>query len=123
MKLEEIEEYFESSLYEMSNFKSNKTGLPDYIKLWVRTEPVGLPHAKYRVKFDHSQNGYAVFAIWGDDAQQIEGDWKVSSKDLLKIKELIRLNIGSLRKHIDGLEDSGDLSNALLSSKNHILKS
>lgn len=123
MKLEEIMEYFEPSLYEMSNFRSKTTGLPNDIKLWVRTEPTGLPHTKYRVKFDHPQKGSAVFAIWGDDALQVEGDWKVKGKELRKIQSLVKLNVNSLRKHIDGEEDSADLTMALQSNKPIILKS
>ena len=94
----------------MSNFGSDFTGLTSGTKLWIRTEPTELPHTKYRVKFDHPQNGSAVFALWGDEPIQVAGDWKVSGKDLKKITALINALHNELRSHIDGTIDSGELS-------------
>lgn len=108
----EINEYFRHDLYEMSNFFSNNTGLSAGIKLWVRTEPKGLQHVKYRIKLEHPQNGSAVFALWGDDIQQVAGKWKVSGKDLEKVKLLISSTKNDLIKHINGETSSGDLANA-----------
>lgn len=113
MKLTEIQEYFESSLYEMSNFRSDTTGLTSGTKLWVREEPTELPHTKYRVKFDHPQNGSAVFALWGDEPIQVAGDWEVSGKDLKKIVALINALHNEIRGHIDGVVDSAELGVAL----------
>lgn len=113
MKLSELTEYFEPSLYEMSNYGSTTTGLPSGVKLWVREEPKGLPHSKYRIKIESSR-GHAIFAIWGDEAQQIEGEkggnWKVSGKDLKRIQTFVRLCHNELRAHIDGTMDSGQLA-------------
>lgn len=109
----EIREYFQMSLYEMSNYSPEDTGLPSGTNLWVRTEPKVLPHVKYRVKIEHPQKGKAIFAIWGDDAEQIDGpkggDWRVSGKELKKIKFLIRLTHEQIRSHIDGTLSSGQL--------------
>lgn len=107
------EQYFEHSLYEMSNFRSDRTGLSPGITMWVRTEPTGLLHSKYRVKFDHPQHGSAVFALWGDEPIQVAGNWIVSGKDLHKIQTLVATSINDIRSHIDGTEDSADLGDAL----------
>ena len=119
-ELKEIQEYFEQSLYEMTTFNAKRTGLSSGTGLWVRTEPKGLSHTKYRVKFDHPQHGSAVFALWGDEPVQVAGDWVVSGKDLKKIKTLINLTHNHLRNHIDGIEDSGDLSDALQKYKTQV---
>lgn len=110
MRLNEIQEYFDASLYEMSNFNSNTTGLTPGTKLWVREEPTGLPHTKYRVKFSHPQHGSAVFSVWGDEGIQVAGNWKVTGKDLKLIQQLIRNSHQHLRDHIDGLIDSAELA-------------
>lgn len=122
MKVEEIVEYFKPSLYEMSNFQHHTTGLPSGTRLWISAEPEVLPHVRYRINIDHPQRGSAVFAIWGDDAEQVEGDWKVSGRDLRKIKTLVTLAKDSLRKHIDGLGDSADLASVLLKIKPEVEK-
>ncbi len=109
MKLDEINEYFQTNLYEMSNYASDTTGLPAGTKLWIRTEPIVLPHTKYRVKLDHPQFGSAVFSLWGDEAQQVAGNWQVSGKDLKRVLTLIQLTGDALRQHIDGTKDSSQL--------------
>lgn len=113
MKLADLVEYFEPTLYEMSNFHAQKTGLPVGTALWVRAEPNELPHTKYRIKIFNPQKGSAVFGLWGDTCQQVEGDWTVTGKDLLKVQTMVKNSIEHIRKHIDGIEDSGDLSLAL----------
>jgi len=118
----EIMEYFQDNLYEMSNFNNDTTGLPNGTKLWIREEPKVLPHTKYRVKIEHPQHGSAIFALWGDEAQQVGGKWKVTGKDLKKIQMLIYLVGDSLRNHIDGNEDSRELANNLLNAKSKIRK-
>lgn len=122
MKIEELttEEYFQTNLYEMSSYFDSTTGLAPGTKLWVRTEPEVLPHVKYRVKLVHPQKGSAVFAIWGDTAEQVEGDWKITGKDLKKIQTLVSLTKDNIRAHIDGLEDSTSLGNAFHQTKNQI---
>lgn len=110
MKLKEITEYFQENLYEMSNFFDEDTGLPSGTKLWIRTEPNVLPHVKYRIKIDNPQKGSAVFAIWGNEAKQVEGNWRVLGKDLSKIKTLVKLSHSDLIKHIDGEISSARLS-------------
>jgi len=114
---QELNEYFKSNLYEMSTFNSNSTGLDPGTKLWVRTKPTGLPHTKFRVKIEHPQKGSAVFSLWGDETQQVAENWKVKGKDLKKIQKLIFLTGDSLRNHINGVEDSAELSAALKSAK------
>lgn len=123
MKIIEIaEEYFQTNLYEMSTYHDISTGLSPGVKLWVRTEPNVLPHVKYRIKIDHPQKESAVFAIWGDKAVQVTGNWKVTGKDLKKIQKLVFLVKDDLRNHIDGNEDSIQLGNALLKAKTTIQK-
>lgn len=109
MKIQDLQEYFEPSLYEMSNFNSATTGLPDGTKLWVRTEPVALPHVKYRIKINHPQKGSAVFAIWGDVPEQVAGDWTVTGKDLSSVVTPIQKTYNEIRAHIDGHLDTADL--------------
>jgi hypothetical protein len=125
MKLQDIFNnwYFRTNLYEMSNFRSNTTGLSNGTELFVRAEPVTLPHVKYRIKISHVQRGSAVFAIWGDDAIQVAGNWKVSGDDLNRIKTLVALNKSHLIKHIDGTEDSADLAISLMNTKQQVLNS
>jgi len=120
VKLEEINEYFAPNLYEMSNFKDTTTGLPSGTNLWVRTEPTALAHTKYRIKISHPQKGSAVFSLWGDETQQVAGNWKVTGKDLKRIETLINLTHNTLRKHIDGEEDSADLTDAFRSMKDKV---
>ena len=121
MKLAEIFEYFQPTLYEMSNYTSDDTGLVPGTKLWIREEPTGLPHTKYRVKFDHPQHGQAIFSLWGDEAQQVAGNWNVSGKDLKKILYLIQLTNKVMRKHIDGIIDSQQLNKIFSKVKQQVL--
>lgn len=120
MKLDEINEYFQTNLYEMSNYSSSTTGLSPGTKLWVRTEPVGLPHTKYRVKIEHPQHGSAVFSLWGDEAQQVTGSWQVSGKELKQVLALIHLTADALRQHIDGNKDSVELGADFLAVKQQV---
>ena len=117
MKLNEIPEYFRPDLYEMSNFWDNDTGLPTGTKLWIREQPKGLPHTKYRIKIGHPQKGSAVFSLWGDEPQQVAGDWEVSGDDLKKVTRLIQLTADVLRKHINGEVSSTDVSNGIQNSQ------
>ncbi len=109
MKATEFSGYFEESLYEMSNFYSHNTGLPDGIIMWVRTEPNGLPHTKYRIEIKHPQKGSAVFALWGDEPKQVAGSWQVGGKDLKAIKILVGKTHNEIRDLIDEKIDSVDL--------------
>ena len=120
MKLDEINEYFQTDLYEMSNYSSEETGLMPGTKTWIRTEPVGLPHTKYRIKFDHPQHGSAVFSLWGEDAQQVAGLWQVAGKDLKQILTFIRLTNAALRQHIDGTKSSGQLAAEFIAVKQQV---
>lgn len=120
MKPTEIQKYFDTTLYEMSNFNSNTTGLLPRTKLWVREEPTGLPHTKYRIKIIHPQYGSAVFAIWGDQPKQVTGDWKVTGKELKQIQYLINNTHQQIRDHIDGYIDSTELGQILKGAKNGI---
>lgn len=120
MKLDEINEYFQTNLYEMSNYNSDATGLPSGTKLWVRTEPIGLPHTKYRIKIDHPQRGSAVFSLWGDETQQVAGSWQVTGNDLKKVVTLIRLTSNALRQHIDGATDSSQLGADFVAVKQQV---
>lgn len=117
MKTTEITNYFRSDLFEMSNFRSRTTGFADGTTLWVRTEPRELAHKKYRINISHPQKGSAVFAIWGDEPMQVEGDWEVSGKDLKHLNTLIRSTYIEIRKHIDGEIDSAELTDALRNVK------
>lgn len=120
MKLKEINEYFEPSLYEMSNYVSKTTGLASGVKMWVREEPTGLPHSKYRIKIGHPQYGSAVFALWGDEPKQVAGNWEVSGKDLIKIQVLIKLTSNQIRQLIDGVIDSTELGLEFMRVKDQI---
>jgi len=120
VKLNGITEYFQSDLYEMSNYGSDDTGLSSGTKLWIREEPKALPHTKYRIKIDHPQKGSAVFSLWGDEAQQVAGNWKVTGGDLKRILLLIKLTHDSLRQHIDGTRSSGQLTMDLLKAKEEV---
>ena len=104
--------YFITSLYEMSNFNSNTTGLTPGTKLWVREEPIGLPHTKYRIKLTHNQYGSAVFGIWGDEPEQVAGNWNISGKLLKDVTALIKRTHEQIRDHIDGILDSSELAQA-----------
>lgn len=109
MKLQEIKEYFQTNLYEMSSFYSGDTGLTDGTVLWVRTEPKVLKHVRYRIKLVNSQKGSAVFALWGDEAKQLEGDWIVTGKELKKVETLVALTRDQIIGHIDGRISSAGL--------------
>lgn len=117
MRLSEIQEYFEPTLFEMSNFRHETTGLANGTKLWVREEPTGLPHTKYRIKIDHPQKGSAVFALWGDETQQVAGDWEVTGKDQKQIQRLLHTTANQIRDHIDGILDSAELGQIFLQTR------
>lgn len=119
-ELVEINEYFQPNLYEMSNYSSDDTGLSTGTMLWIRTEPKGLPHTKYRIKVEHPRYGSAVYAIWGDEPIPVAGNWKLTGKDLKKLNLLIKLMHLHLRNHIDGLESSGQLELNFLKVKDQI---
>lgn len=117
MKLSDLafpsdEEYFRTNLYEMSNYGSHRTGLPPGTNLWVRTEPQQHGHVKYRIKLTHPQKGDAIFALWGDEVQQVGGNCEIGGRELKKVSTLIRLTQEPIRQHIDGLLDSADLNDA-----------
>jgi len=115
-------DYFTENLYEMSNFQSNKTGLMDGTVMWVRTEPIELPHIKFRFKLKHPQKGSAVMGFWGDSAEQVAGDWKLTSQELSQVRRFAALNRAALLSHINGDTDSSDLSNSLLQHKDEVNK-
>jgi len=112
MKTTEITNYFRSDLFEMSNFQPTTTGLSSGTKLWVREEPYGLSHNKYRIKISNPQKGSAVFAIWGDEPIQVAGDWEVQGKDLKELNTLVQSTYLDIRKHINGEIDSAELGYA-----------
>lgn len=101
-EIKEIQDYFQTDLFEMSNYSSDDTGLPSGMSIWVRSEPNGLPHTKYRIKISHPQKGSAVFALWGDEPKQLTGNREITGNDLKKISELIKLSHDSIIKHING---------------------
>lgn len=114
---EECNVYFNTTLFEMSNYGANTTGLMDGSMLWIRTEPNGLPHTKFRFKLNHPQNGSAVFGFWGDDIQQVAGNWTVTGKQLQLVQQFARTNKDSLISHINGQLDSTELGNKMIQSK------
>lgn len=114
------DDYFRTSLYEMSNYGSNNTGLFPGTNLWVRTEPNQHGHVKYRIKLSHPQKGDAIFAIWGNEAQQVAGNWKVTGEELKRVSVLVKQTQQDIRKHIDGLIDSGELATAFQKIKQQI---
>lgn len=118
----ELLEYFNISLYEMSNFNANSTGLTNNCVLWVRTEPTGLPHTKFRFKVTNPQKGDAVFGFWGDEVEQVAGKWNVVGDELKRIQALARINKDALISHINGKIDSSELANALMNNKEQVLK-
>lgn len=120
MKLEQLAEYFRKNLYEMSTWRHTTTGLSHGTELWVRTEPNEHGHVKYRIKIDHPQKGSAIFAIWGDEAQQVDGVWKVTGSDLKKILTLVSLTQKDIINHIDGVIDSAELTDALRAVKSRV---
>lgn len=114
--------YFAENLYEMSNFQSNKTGLMDGTMMWVRTEPVELPHVKFRFKLKHPQKGSAVMGLWGDTVEQVAGDWKLTTQELSRVKRFAHFNNEALISHINGDIDSGDLLTSMLQHKDKVAK-
>lgn len=120
MKVRELIEYFQTNLYEMSNFFDKDTGLPPGTELWVRAEPNELEHVKYRIKLIHPQRGSAVFAVWGNQTNQLRGNWKVSGRDLKKVQTLIMLTRQEILNHIDGIMSSADLTRAFDRAKPHV---
>ena len=117
MKLPELENYFNQSLYEMSNYTSDDTGLSPGTKLWVREEPNNLPHTKYRIKLSHPQYGSAMIAIWGDEPKQVAGNWNVEGKDLKILTTLLQNTHNQIRAHIDGNISSYELGAAFRQTK------
>ena len=114
MKLNEItEDYFLTSLYEMSNYGAGDTGLTKGTVLWVRAEPIALQHVRYRIKLIHPQKGEAIFAVWGDDAEPVKDNkttWSLTGKDLKRVRKLVQLTHEQIRAHIDGELSSGQLA-------------
>ena len=50
-------------LFEMSNFRSNDTGLPSNIEIWVRSDPITHQHNRYRIKVLKDKQWAAIFTV------------------------------------------------------------
>ena len=53
----------EDILYEMSNYQSKVTGLPNNIVLWVRTDLGDHGHSRYRVKIKKDKAWSAIYTV------------------------------------------------------------
>ena len=53
----------EDNLYEMSDFTSEVTGLPNSIVLWVRADSTEHGHSRYRIKVNKNREFSAIYLI------------------------------------------------------------
>lgn len=106
-----LDEFTPNNLYEMSNFGPRTTGLSSSIEIWLRTEPIQLPHSNYRVKIDKNKQYSAIFSV--EQQPQIlkhSHKNKLSANEINEIKDFISNNLSLIIGHIDGKLDSGDFA-------------
>ena len=98
------------SLYEMSNFFPEDTGLP-YV-LWITTKS-GREKHEARVKIANS-DGEAIIMIWGTpEIKSKKGKIRISGKQFKKLSLFIELNREALLAHWSGEISSGQLAKKL----------
>jgi len=76
----------EDELYEMSNFKSKTTGLPESIEIWIRTDLSDHGHSRYRLKVRKNKVWAGIFLV-GKDPKIIK-----DINNSLKEKEIKEIN-------------------------------
>jgi hypothetical protein len=106
-----LDEFTPNNLYEMSNFGPRTTGLPSSIEIWLRTEPIQLPHSNYRVKIDKNKQYSAIFSV-GQKPEILKHNHKnmLTSTEINTIKDFIISNVSLIIGHIDGKLDSGEFA-------------
>jgi len=108
MRINEIEQINEDSLYEMSNFHSNTTGLPKNIVLWVKTDSNEYGHSKYRVKIKKNKKWSAIYTV-GQNPDRVKNiDDKLSGFEQSEIKQFIKNYSTLIINLIDEKIDSAD---------------
>jgi len=106
-----LDEFTTNNLYEMSNFGHKTTGLSSSIQIWMRTEPIQLPHNNYRVKIEKNKEFSAIFSVSKDPTiLKSSHKNKLSKKEIIEIKNFISNYSSLIIGHIDGKIDSGDFA-------------
>lgn len=106
-----LDEFTTNNLYEMSNYGPRTTGLSSAIEIWLRTEPIQLPHSNYRVKIDKNKQYSAIFSV--EQLPRIlkhSHKNKLSASEIHEIKDFILDNLSLIISHIDGKLDSGEFA-------------
>ena len=79
----------EDILYEMSNFPSHITGLPENIQLWVRTDLSTHRHNRYRVKIRKNKQWAGVYLVGQFPEKIADGNVQLTTNEDNEIKKFI----------------------------------
>jgi len=110
----------EDELYEMSNYKSKTTGLPENINVWVRTEVVSHGHSKYRIKISKDKMKWSGTFTVGKNPTFIAGkdQTNLSNKEIKVIIDWVSNYSSLIINHIDGILDSGEFAYEIQKARN-----
>ena len=112
---------FDDTLYEMSNYDSNTTGLDNSITMWVRAEPNKLNHSNYRVKFEKDNMFSAIYTVSSNPviAEETKNKkYMLSNKQKQKIVAFIKKFRSLIIGHIDAKLDSTALGLGIIKDRN-----
>lgn len=104
----------ENILYEMSNFPSSVTGLPQNIQVWVRTDLSNHGHNRYRIKVRKNKQWAGVFLVGQNPSKIADGDIQLSSDEDQAVKEFITKFSSLIISLIDEKVSSGQFENEIL---------
>ena len=98
-------------LYEMSNYQSKVTGLPNNIVLWVRTDLSDYGHSRYRVKIKKDKVWAGIYTV-GNEPEVIKDmrNNKLSNYEDKEIKNFIKQFSSLIISLIDEKIDSADFA-------------
>ena len=102
-------------LYEMSNYHSKVTGLPDNIVLWVRTDSSDYGHSRYRVKIKKNKEWAGIYTVSKNPKQvKILNKNKLTNHEDNEIKKFIKTYSSLIISLIDDKIDSYEFANEIL---------
>lgn len=100
----------EDELYEMSNFKSQTTGLPDNIEIWIRTDLDNHGHSRYRLKVKKNREWAGIFLVSKNPKIVKDINNSLKTKEINEINEWISKYSSLIISLIDDKIDSGEFA-------------
>ena len=109
MKFEDLfDENNEDHLFEMSNFRSNSTGL-NGLEVWVRSDLGNHGHNRYRIKIRKNKIWAAIFTVSSNPILVNDINSSLTQKEQMQVLEWIKKNSSLIISHIDDKLTSGQL--------------